>query len=1723
MSFKKNFIICSLLVVMLIFCVSAVSASEDSLNMTSDSSDDADVVAIEDNVTVGDSDENVLSDDDNTIYVDASNTQENPTGTKENPYSDINDAFNSVSNGGIIFVKNGEYSTSSPVISVGCSLVGESSDGVILNFAGTRFDRIFFNQYDQRNNPSAVSITNITFIAKNNYGEIRSAYAASFTMQDCSFYNLVDKDSVYVSYTPYSKIQDCQLSGKIEYHCDNDAQWGGSHIIDHTIFNQLTVGQGTINKIETIVNVTNSIICNASSSRVIVSDHGARLTIKNSKIENATCENLLYSSRGETLIESCIIENCVFKNLIEENQLYDTSINNINYNVFNNVDVTGDFTKLTGSNTNLDYDWWGTNEKVSDIINNWVCINPSSKKEGDNVVVSGDVKYTDGENFTAIDNPVFDKIKISLVSSNNNLDTVVNPENGHFEASFIPNGDLYIIINDELILPSAVIYVDSSFEGEESGTIDNPYKNITYAISKATGDETIFVKNGVYSEELSTITKSLNIIGESDDGVIITGGNNGIFNFLTFVTNDIYFSLTNITFKDIACIGLNTAISVSPAVKELNIIDCTFDNCSGQYGSLSIGSAEANIVNCDIINSKTTAKDGGVGAIYFYGEGDYTIENTIIDGTLNVEDYMYAVIYNDDAYSNLIMDNVFITNTKASMSIINSKGFTIIRNSQIRNNTLIKPEEFTTNIFYFADDEVIIDNVIIVDNIANYMVSMNNANVELNNSFIINNKFDNLTEDISANSNISLNEDIIINGITDVDEYIYKILHTIYVDCNFEGVEKGTILNPFRTVDNALNNVIEGKPIFIRNGVYNEQLNNIPDNIGLSLVGESADNVIINIISSSQKTFNNDLLSFVNLTFNGGDEQNNFIVSGNYFEVVNCTFTNFISSVTTIPAIFDVSCDIVDISNSKLINSGWNNIKKLYGIIKSHKGIVNLEDVLIENIRNNNPRTNKDANSALLYGVSFNLNNVTFSNIVLERYSFFMGENNFVVNNSYFVNNDFGDLTLSSLSTENLTIENSIFTNNSDVSSFLMNDNNHNFNVNHCAFFNNNVNNYYFSKVTDLNYNWYGTNDASTLANDPNVLNWVILDAYYDDNDIILGDEITITATLNTYMTSDGQIFELPRNLPDGIPITFTLPNGNVTAFTKDGKVSIQYIVTSGDNIIVKSDNAEVIVPITLKTLRIVLEDNYTATEDADITILAPGINATVEIIIDGKRETIDIINGTAVKTIENIKAGTHSVVVIYNDGTIFDFDSKSFTVDKLSTEINLEDVTVNVGETVPVEFTIASDATGRVFIDVSGKKSIEYLEDGSLSIDLDLAIGNYTVTLYYEGDDKYDACDDSFKITVNGFNADLKANASDIKVGENAIIDIEINENATGATNVILGDLIIPVTFTDGKATVSIPDLANGTYTATVKFAGDSIFLAAETTVTFTVSKEELPSDINITIDIPEGTTAPEFTVNLPSDATGNFSVTIDNQTYSQPLVNGSATVKVPEQTPGNHTISTAYSGDGKYDGFTSPNSTFNVPKASIPGGENAINMTTPSDSATPSYSIKLPADAKGNLTVTVDGKNTYSKELVNGSATVTVPELPAGKHNITVTYTGDAKYSSISKNTTVNVPEKAKPAPAKPAKVATKITAKNKKFKASKKVKKYTITLKAKGKPVKKVWVTLKVKGKTYKAKTNAKGKATFKIKKLTKKGKYKATIKFAGNKNYKASSKKVKITIK
>ena len=150
--------------------------------------------------------------------------------------------------------------------------------------------------------------------------------------------------------------------------------------------------------------------------------------------------------------------------------------------------------------------------------------------------------------------------------------------------------------------------------------------------------------------------------------------------------------------------------------------------------------------------------------------------------------------------------------------------------------------------------------------------------------------------------------------------------------------------------------------------------------------------------------------------------------------------------------------------------------------------------------------------------------------------------------------------------------------------------------------------------------------------------------------------------------------------------------------------------------------------------------------------------------------------------------------------------------------------------------------------------------------------------------------------------------------------------------------------------------------------------------------------------------------------------------------------------------------------------------------------------------------------ISIRANGK-TY-KAITNSKGKVTVKlKLPKlGNYKCIIKFKKDKYNLASSKSLFLKV-----------KKQTTKLTMPNKKFKKSAKNKKVTITLKTPtGKAIAKKKVTLKVNGKTYKRITNSKGKVTIKIK-LTKKKTYKAVVRFAGDKKYKASKKTAKIVVK
>ena len=246
-----------------------------------------------------------------------------------------------------------------------------------------------------------------------------------------------------------------------------------------------------------------------------------------------------------------------------------------------------------------------------------------------------------------------------------------------------------------------------------------------------------------------------------------------------------------------------------------------------------------------------------------------------------------------------------------------------------------------------------------------------------------------------------------------------------------------------------------------------------------------------------------------------------------------------------------------------------------------------------------------------------------------------------------------------------------------------------------------------------------------------------------------------------------------------------------------------------------------------------------------------------------------------------------------------------------------------------------------------------------------------------------------------------------------------------------------------------------------------------------------------------------------------GTVSVTINSKTYSATIDNGTATIEVPKLNAGTYNgIEVVYNGNGTYaKSFEEVDFTVSKANAAITAGDARYIINYDG-----SYSATLKGVVGEKVIFTLNGKNIGSAVTnAKGVATIKLTAkilktAKAGTRNLIIKLSS-SNYNPASKTVKIKI-----------NKEKTKIVAKKKTFKRKVKTKKYSITLKnSKGKAVKKVKVTIKIGKKTFKAKTNAKGKAVFKIKKMTKKRTYKAKVTFKGNAYYNKVTKKVKIRIK
>ena len=422
--------------------------------------------------------------------------------------------------------------------------------------------------------------------------------------------------------------------------------------------------------------------------------------------------------------------------------------------------------------------------------------------------------------------------------------------------------------------------------------------------------------------------------------------------------------------------------------------------------------------------------------------------------------------------------------------------------------------------------------------------------------------------------------------------------------------------------------------------------------------------------------------------------------------------------------------------------------------------------------------------------------------------------------------------------------------------------------------------------------------------------------------------------------------------------------------------------------------------------------------EDAVISVkLLSDATGSVTVTVNGKDYTETVVNGVANVKVADLKAGTYDVAVKYSGDNNYNaaVATSSFTVSKVDSTM---DVTVNdivFGGDLIVDAVLPGDATGEVVITVNGVDYHVSIENGKATGTISgLAAGDYTVAIKYVGDDKYIGVEVAENVNVAKAQPVLGVVIADVDYGNGFVIEATL----TGVNGAPLsGNVIVtvagkeyPVKVTDGKGIATGDKLAAGTYAFAAVWAGDDNYNIVTENGDFKVNKIDSSVAVNVNnIKVGEELTV---TVNVPSDATGDVTVSVDGKEYNVAIENGKAVKTIADLKANDYTVTVKYSGDNNYNAAVAASS-FTVSKVDSTMDVAVDGIVFGEDLTVDAV---LPDDATGEVVITVNGVD-YPVPIVDGKATGTIGGLAAGDYTVTVKYAGDDKYTAVEIAKGVNV----------------------------------------------------------------------------------------------------------
>ena len=517
--------------------------------------------------------------------------------------------------------------------------------------------------------------------------------------------------------------------------------------------------------------------------------------------------------------------------------------------------------------------------------------------------------------------------------------------------------------------------------------------------------------------------------------------------------------------------------------------------------------------------------------------------------------------------------------------------------------------------------------------------------------------------------------------------------------------------------------------------------------------------------------------------------------------------------------------------------------------------------------------------------------------------------------------------------------------------------------------------------------------------------------------DIKCGEEAVITATVTNGATGTVTFFVNGKTyVVDITDSVATLKIADLT--TGDYPVFAYY---NGDKYYKTSYNSTTFNVAKLASTTTVNVSDIKVGEDAVISIAVPEITSgVVSVTVGDAIYNVAVVDGKGTLTLSGLASGSYDVVAKFNgdDKYLASEDSAKFNVAKLAstTTVNVSDI--KVGEDAVISIAVPEITSGVVSVTVGDAIYNVAVVDGKGTLTLSgLASGSYDVVAKFNGDDKYLASEDSAKFNVTKLASTIDIAVDNIKVGEDAVIGVALPEDATGEVIISVNGKNYTVMTKYGMASVTISDLANGTYSVDAFYNGDDIYAPIKNSTAFTVSKV---SDYNMTVDIADivkGENA-TITVSVPEDGTGNVIVTINGTDYKGTVVNGTAKVIIPGLDEGTYKVVTFYTGDNKYDSM--------IVNGTITVNKNTKTTLTMDNLVKyfngPQKLMAKLVDGFGNpianatVYFTINGKVYARITDENGTASIAIRLLP-GEYKASALFNGTKDHDKATANATVTV----------------------------------------------------------------------------------------------------------